>query len=269
MSVRSREDSSAAPVELVIHRNSFADDGDYLRVVDALRSNHTSKLVDLSNNNLDDSILRRLLAALETNKTIVSIILNWNKLNSNIGLLSSLFEVNDKVEHVELKNNDIDDEGANIIAQSLLNNTTLKTLDLRWNHIGDDGAASLLNMMKAEVNQANSVVGSHRMPLRRVLLQGNFVSPSLLDQFHHLNADIVSQVLPVSLGIVSSKSNKDHHGSSSNSDKENIAFTNNEFRRTTDLDLSDKIDNEIENSHAIAKLRIQVDALRQENSELK
>lgn len=48
---------------------------------------------------------------------------------------------------ITLSNNNISDKGAESIATSLVVNTSLHTIDMRYNHIRDDGAGKLANAL--------------------------------------------------------------------------------------------------------------------------
>ena len=52
-----------------------------------------------------------------------------------------------KVTSLLLRNNDISDKGAKVLAKFLETNTTITILDLSDNDIGDDGAAALAEML--------------------------------------------------------------------------------------------------------------------------
>ena len=57
--------------------------------------------------------------------------------------LAQALRVNTSLSSLDLRSNSIGDEGANSLAEALIVNTSLSSLDLGYNSIGDEGANSL------------------------------------------------------------------------------------------------------------------------------
>lgn len=63
--------------------------------------------------------------------------LEWNNLGSHVDGLEALFsllQINNSIEHIDLRNNKIGGEDqSQILSNIIRNNKSLKSLDLKWN----------------------------------------------------------------------------------------------------------------------------------------
>ncbi|XP_071391729.1 leucine-rich repeat-containing protein 45 [Centroberyx affinis] len=116
-----------------------------------LCGNTTVKVLDLKGNNLRSTGAEVLGKLLARNKTLRRLVLEWNAL----GMWDEAFSVfceglasNGALAQLDLRNNQINHNGASELALALKRNGTLEVLDLRWNNIGLLGGRSLLEAVQ-------------------------------------------------------------------------------------------------------------------------
>ncbi|NXS54549.1 LRC45 protein, partial [Brachypteracias leptosomus] len=136
-----------------------------------LCSNTTVKSLDLKGNNLRAMGAEALGKLLRQNKSIRSLILEWN----NLGVWEEGFSffcqglgANEFLQCLDLRNNQINHQGASELAVALKQNASLQELDLRWNNIGLLGGRALLNCLHSNKT------------LKRLELAGNNVPSDIL-----------------------------------------------------------------------------------------
>ncbi|KFW97134.1 Leucine-rich repeat-containing protein 45, partial [Phalacrocorax carbo] len=136
-----------------------------------LCSNTTVKSLDLKGNNLRTVGAEALGKLLRQNKSIRSLILEWNSLGvweEGFSFFCQGLGANKFLQRLDLRNNQINHQGAGELAMALKQNTSLQELDLRWNNIGLLGGRALLNCL-----QSNRT-------LKRLELAGNNVPSDIL-----------------------------------------------------------------------------------------
>ncbi|NXG25959.1 LRC45 protein, partial [Grallaria varia] len=136
-----------------------------------LCSNSTVKSLDLKGNNLRTVGAEALGKLLRQNKSIRSLTLEWNSLGmweEGFSFFCQGLGANNFLQQLDLRNNQINHQGAAELAVALTQNTSLQELDLRWNNIGLLGSRALLNCL-------------HRnKTLKRLELAGNNVPSDIL-----------------------------------------------------------------------------------------
>nr|XP_009667111.1 PREDICTED: leucine-rich repeat-containing protein 45 [Struthio camelus australis] len=136
-----------------------------------LCSNTTVKSLDLKGNNLRIVGAEALGKLLRQNKSIRSLILEWNSLGmweEGFSFFCQGLGANSFLQRLDLRNNQINHQGAGELAMALKQNASLQELDLRWNNIGLLGGRALLNCL-----QSNKT-------LKRLELAGNNVPSDIL-----------------------------------------------------------------------------------------
>ncbi|KAM4624320.1 leucine-rich repeat-containing protein 45 isoform 1-T1 [Polymixia lowei] len=120
-------------------------------LLSGLFANTTIKVLDLKGNNLRSTGAEVLGKLLARNKTLRRLVLEWNAL----GMWDEAFSVfceglasNHVLAQLDLRNNQINHQGASELALALKRNSTLELLDLRWNNIGLLGGRSLLEALQ-------------------------------------------------------------------------------------------------------------------------
>ena len=132
-----QENNSQLIVLSIIDAN-LQNGGDRVIVVDTLRSCRNLQRVDLFLCNITDEQLLPIADALRGHSMLEELSLNENNIgNAGCDALVTLLEDrNCNVHTINLWGNTITDEGAIIIANSLVNNTKIQELDLGSNAIG-------------------------------------------------------------------------------------------------------------------------------------
>ncbi|KAM6111009.1 leucine-rich repeat-containing protein 45 [Pterocles gutturalis] len=161
----------AAPfAEVALGDCGLSEEGVKL-LLHGLCSNTTVKSLDLKGNNLRTGGAEALGKLLRRNKSIRSLILEWN----NLGMWEEGFfffcqglGANNFLQRLDLRNNQINHQGAGELAVALKQNTSLQELDLRWNNIGLLGGRALLNCLHSNKT------------LKRLELAGNNVPSDIL-----------------------------------------------------------------------------------------
>ncbi|NWW44357.1 LRC45 protein, partial [Pedionomus torquatus] len=136
-----------------------------------LCSNTTVRSLDLKGNNLRTVGAEALGKLLRQNKSIRSLILEWNSLGvweEGFSFFCQGLGANNVLQRLDLRNNQINHQGAAELAMALRQNTSLQELDLRWNNIGLLGGRALLNCLHSN------------RTLKRLELAGNNVPSDIL-----------------------------------------------------------------------------------------
>ncbi|KAM8991915.1 leucine-rich repeat-containing protein 45 isoform 2-T4 [Ara ararauna] len=161
----------AAPfAEVALGDCGLSEEGVAL-LLHGLCSNTTVKLLDLKGNNLRTMGAEALGKLLRQNKSIRSLILEWNSLGMWEEGFSSFCQglgANNFLQRLDLRNNQINHQGAGELAMALKQNASLQELDLRWNNIGLLGGRALLNCLHSNKT------------LKRLELAGNNVPSDIL-----------------------------------------------------------------------------------------
>ncbi|XP_062362067.1 leucine-rich repeat-containing protein 45 isoform X1 [Cinclus cinclus] len=136
-----------------------------------LCSNTSVKSLDLKGNNLRTMGAEALGKLLRQNKSITSLTLEWNSLGmweEGFSFFCQGLRANNFLQHLDLRNNQINHQGAGELAMALTQNSSLQELDLRWNNIGLLGGRALLNCLHSNKT------------LKRLELAGNNVPGDIL-----------------------------------------------------------------------------------------
>ncbi|XP_057894574.1 leucine-rich repeat-containing protein 45 isoform X2 [Melospiza georgiana] len=140
-------------------------------LLNGLCTNTTVKSLDLKGNNLRTTGAEALGKLLRQNKSIRSLTLEWNSLGmweEGFSFFCQGLRANNFLQRLDLRNNQINHQGAGELAMALTQNTSLQELDLRWNNIGLLGGRALLNCLHSNKT------------LKRLELAGNNVPGDIL-----------------------------------------------------------------------------------------
>ncbi|KAJ8363674.1 hypothetical protein SKAU_G00125050 [Synaphobranchus kaupii] len=136
--------------EVVLSDCMLSEEGAKL-LLNGLCSNTAVKVLDLKGNNLRGSGAETLGKLLARNKTLRRLILEWNAL----GVWDEAFSIfceglgsNGCLTQLDLRNNQINHQGAAELSLALKRSNTLQELDLRWNNIGLLGGRSILEALQ-------------------------------------------------------------------------------------------------------------------------
>ncbi|NXD70128.1 LRC45 protein, partial [Eolophus roseicapillus] len=161
----------AAPFAEVAFGDCGLSEEGVMLLLHGLCSNTTVKLLDLKGNNLRTMGAEALGKLLRQNKSIRSLILEWNSLGMWEEGFSSFCQglgANSFLQRLDLRNNQINHQGAGELAMALKQNASLQELDLRWNNIGLLGGRALLNCLHSNKT------------LKRLELAGNNIPSDIL-----------------------------------------------------------------------------------------
>uniref|UniRef100_A0A8C8S5M0 Leucine rich repeat containing 45 n=1 Tax=Pelusios castaneus TaxID=367368 RepID=A0A8C8S5M0_9SAUR len=140
-------------------------------LLNGLCSNNVVKSLDLKGNNLRALGAEALGKLLRQNKSIRSLTLEWNSLGmweEGFSLFCQGLGANRFLQCLDLRNNQINHQGAGELAMALKCNSSLQDLDLRWNNIGLLGGRALLSCLHSNKT------------LRKLELAGNNIPSDIL-----------------------------------------------------------------------------------------
>ncbi|XP_009948605.1 PREDICTED: leucine-rich repeat-containing protein 45, partial [Leptosomus discolor] len=132
-----------------------------------LCSNTTVKSLDLKGNNLRTVGAEALGKLLRQNKSIRSLILEWNSLGvweEGFSFFCQGLGANSFLQRLDLRNNQINHQGAGELAVALKQNASLQELDLRWNNIGLLGGRALLNCLHSNKTLKKLELAGNNVP---------------------------------------------------------------------------------------------------------
>ncbi|KAI3365341.1 hypothetical protein L3Q82_010429 [Scortum barcoo] len=118
-------------------------------------------------NNLRSSGADALGKLLARNKTLRRLVLEWNALgvwDEAFSLFCEGLASNSVLTQLDLRNNQINHNGAASLAQAVKCNNTLKVLDLRWNNIGLLGGRSLLEALQKNKSIVQLEMAGNNIP---------------------------------------------------------------------------------------------------------
>ncbi|XP_015275847.1 PREDICTED: leucine-rich repeat-containing protein 45 [Gekko japonicus] len=156
--------------EIVLSDCMLSEEGAKL-LLHGLCTNTVAKSLDLKGNNLRAVGAEALAKLLRQNKSVRSLTLEWNNLGiweESFALFCEGLGANCTLQRLDLRNNQINHQGAGELSMALKNNSSLQELDLRWNNIGLLGGRALLNCLH-----------SNRV-LRQLELAGNNIPSDIL-----------------------------------------------------------------------------------------
>eukprot|EP00808_Paulinella_micropora_P029681 g312.t1 len=105
------------------------------------RVSNTLQTLNFCNNNIGSDGAKTIGKALEVNQSIERIYIQGDWIPRNKYAIKCYHApVNKTLTSLSLKNNGIGDTGTKAIGEALRENSTLRELDVSFNHIGDDGA---------------------------------------------------------------------------------------------------------------------------------
>ncbi|CAL9699623.1 unnamed protein product [Knipowitschia caucasica] len=152
--------------ELLLSNCMLCEEG-AVALLTGLVGSSSLKVLDLKGNNLRAAgaeILGRLLVQ---NNSLNRLVLEWNAL----GLWDEAFSLfceglasNSSLKQLDLRNNQINPQGAAELSQALRRNNSLEVLDLRWNNIGLVGGRSLLEALQKNKCLAQLQMAGNNIP---------------------------------------------------------------------------------------------------------
>ncbi|XP_051959406.1 leucine-rich repeat-containing protein 45 isoform X2 [Xyrauchen texanus] len=135
--------------EIILSDCMLSEEG-VKQLLTGLRSNTTVKVLDLKGNNMRGTGAEALGQLLVRNKVLRRLVLEWNALGmweEGFAIFCEGLASNTSLNQLDLRNNQINHQGAAELCIALKRNTSLQELDLRWNNIGLLGGRSFLEAM--------------------------------------------------------------------------------------------------------------------------
>lgn len=141
--------------------DKFLSTADVAAIVAKLRSNSSKKKITLKGNCLGHAGAQELASYLKENSTIEVLSLEWNQLGNDgaTDLAKAIETCGLKV--LDLRNNNIKSEGAAALAKSIMVNSTITSLDLRWNQIEDSAALLFKEALQDRVPKLNLTISGN------------------------------------------------------------------------------------------------------------
>ncbi|XP_030019004.1 leucine-rich repeat-containing protein 45 [Sphaeramia orbicularis] len=136
-------------------------------LLSGLVDNRTVKVLDLKGNNLRSTGAEVLGKLLARNNTLRRLVLEWNALgvwDEAFSLFCDGLSSNSALVHLDLRNNQINHNGAAELALALKRNSSLQVLDLRWNNIGLLGGRSLLEALQKNKSIVQLEMAGNNIP---------------------------------------------------------------------------------------------------------
>ncbi|XP_078257239.1 leucine-rich repeat-containing protein 45 [Rhinoraja longicauda] len=132
-----------------------------------LSANTVIQTLDLKGNNLRAAAAEALGKLLRQNKSLKRLILEWNAIGmweEGFGNFCEGVKATKHLKHVDLRNNQINHQGAGELALALRHNDTLEELDLRWNNVGLIGGRALLSALQQNKSLVRLELAGNNIP---------------------------------------------------------------------------------------------------------
>lgn len=155
----------------------IGDEGAKL-VADFLKRYSHFTTIELRGNNLSSEGLASICQALKGSTTLTTILAEWNMIGSsttNVGFeaLYELAKVSRSLTTLDFRNNRISPSAGPVLAKIIRDSPALEFIDLRWNDLGNEGAKQILAAVQAQSRKL------------RVDLCGNRVSEEVFTSMEH------------------------------------------------------------------------------------
>ena len=118
-------------------------------IAEALLTNNTLKIIDLSGNKITDEGAKLFAVALEKNKTLIHVNLSANRIGDvGVESIADALKINSRLNELKLHLNQIASIGIKSISTALLNNRTITDISLSSNLYDEEGVKSIIYMHK-------------------------------------------------------------------------------------------------------------------------
>ena len=147
--------------------DAFLGDDGCIKIASALKTNTAIEILDLRGNGIRSDGTIALGQMLKVNNAIKQLYLEWNCLgiwDSGLKVLAEGLCINQSLETLDLRNNKIGPQAIQNLAICLKQNTTLKKLDIRWNHAGMIGGRAIADLLNCNKNLTDVLVSGNEIP---------------------------------------------------------------------------------------------------------
>ncbi|UOB16523.1 sister chromatid cohesion protein PDS5 [Abyssalbus ytuae] len=143
----------------VLDLSGIALDGGYIeKLGKALASNTTVKALNLKNTGTGTPEMTALAKLLGENSRIIKLDLSWNTIDAKGLYFFSKVLKEGALEELNLEGNQIGPQGARLLQDSLVGNTTLKALNLKRNNLGNNGAKRIAVALQLQAERGGSAL---------------------------------------------------------------------------------------------------------------
>lgn len=153
--------------EKLILGDMFIGDEGALQVAEFLNHQKNFVAIDIRGNDISSAGFKTICDSLKGSTSLTTIYAEWNNIGSDTsGLfaLQSLTQSLFKINSIDLRNNQIGQKCILPLTKIIRESRSLKYVDLRWNHIGDDGARDILQALKNNLtNKPKVELGGNRV----------------------------------------------------------------------------------------------------------
>jgi len=157
----------------------FGDEGAF-EIAKFLQENKHFVTMELRGNNISALGFEAICESLKGSDSIKKISVEWNNIGSeNLGIiaLNEFIQTNNTILSIDLRNNKIGPSCAGAISNIIRVSSSLKFLDLRWNELGDEGAKLILFALQDHPGKV------------QVDLSGNKISHEILMELDMINSE--------------------------------------------------------------------------------
>ncbi|CAG9319021.1 unnamed protein product [Blepharisma stoltei] len=144
--------------------DAFIGDEGCKMLAQYLKENPNIQILDLRGNNISQEGLKEILYALRAPNNISQISLEWNNIGNDLMLLSETLMYNSTLKSLDLRNNRIGPEGTGFLAKLIENNKSLVKLDLRWNELSATGGRILAEALKKPHTISTVEISGNKIP---------------------------------------------------------------------------------------------------------
>ncbi|KAL4470958.1 hypothetical protein ABPG72_013545 [Tetrahymena utriculariae] len=147
--------------------------------------------IELKGNNITPTGFAIICKALQGNQNLKELHLEWNQIgqDSQEGLqaLLNLLDYCSNITHIDLKNNNINSDGAYIISKILEVNKNLLSLDLKWNDIGVKGAEMILDGLEKNTLIKSLDISCNKVPEEMIAEVNRILNRNRSGNFANMN----------------------------------------------------------------------------------
>ena len=141
------------PLQILdISCNNISDNG-AMALSECLKNKCTLQELYLSNNQITTKGAKKIGEAIRVNDTLQKLSISDNALCDGIVAISDGLKCNRKLLDLNISQCQVSIEGAKVIAEAILVNTTLQKLDISHNNLSDDGVINISECLKSNRTQ--------------------------------------------------------------------------------------------------------------------
>ena len=129
-------------------------------IAEALKGNKTLQKLDISGNRISDDVIITFSESLKYNTTLMELSISRTNITTKG---NCVLQINSTLKKLDISDNDICDDGAITLSECLKTNVELIELDISWNKIGCKGASAIAKAIQVNIacnKRSNSKITS-------------------------------------------------------------------------------------------------------------